>query len=59
MSGPPLAGRTAIVTGACGGIGSAVTRCVAEAGARLCLTDLDGDGSTGINDLLILLGNWG
>lgn len=36
-----IAGRTAIVTGAAGGIGNAVVRLLAESGARVVATDLD------------------
>jgi 3-oxoacyl-[acyl-carrier protein] reductase len=37
-----LDGRTALVTGASGMIGAAIARRLAEAGARLCVADLDG-----------------
>ncbi|MFC3995968.1 SDR family NAD(P)-dependent oxidoreductase, partial [Nocardiopsis sediminis] len=36
-----LRGRTALVTGAAGGIGRACARRLAAAGARLHLTDID------------------
>lgn len=39
MAGQRLAGRVALITGAAGSIGSATTRCFAEAGADLCLAD--------------------
>ncbi len=47
-SGAPLApfdltGRVAIITGAAGGIGSAMSRRFAEAGARLALLDRNPD----------------
>lgn len=37
-----LAGRVAIITGACGGIGAAVARGFAASGCRLVITDLPG-----------------
>ncbi|WP_406281869.1 glucose 1-dehydrogenase [Nocardia sp. NBC_00881] len=38
-----LNGRTALVTGAAGGIGAAISRHLARAGAQVALADLDGD----------------
>lgn len=38
-----IAGRSAIVTGAASGIGLAYAEAMAEAGARVTLTDIDGD----------------
>ncbi len=38
-----LTGRTALVTGAAGGLGSACATVLAEAGARLALNDVDAD----------------
>ncbi|MEQ8717922.1 MAG: glucose 1-dehydrogenase [Acidimicrobiales bacterium] len=37
----PLAGRVAIVTGAAGGMGAAICRCLAEAGAAVVLADIN------------------
>jgi len=39
----PLAGRTAVVTGAGGGLGGAIARRLAEAGAHISCGDLDGE----------------
>jgi NAD(P)-dependent dehydrogenase (short-subunit alcohol dehydrogenase family) len=38
-----LAGEVAVITGGAGGIGVAVARALARAGARVCVADLDGD----------------
>lgn len=42
---PVLAGRAAFVTGAAQGLGEAIARGLAEAGARLALADIDGEGA--------------
>lgn len=38
-----LAGKTAIITGAAGGIGAATVRCFCEEGCRVTLVDIDAD----------------
>ena len=40
-----IKGRSALVTGAASGIGLAYAECMAEAGARVTLTDIDGEGA--------------
>jgi len=40
-----IAGRSALVTGAASGIGLAYAECMAEAGARVSLTDIDAEGA--------------
>jgi NAD(P)-dependent dehydrogenase (short-subunit alcohol dehydrogenase family) len=40
-----IRGRSAIVTGAASGLGLAYAECLAEAGARVTLTDIDGAGA--------------
>ena len=40
-----IRGRSALVTGAASGIGLAYAECMAEAGARVTLTDIDGEGA--------------
>ncbi|BBC72086.1 short-chain dehydrogenase [Altererythrobacter sp. B11] len=40
-----VAGRSALVTGAASGLGLAYAECMAEAGARVTLTDLDAEGA--------------
>jgi NAD(P)-dependent dehydrogenase (short-subunit alcohol dehydrogenase family) len=41
-------GKVAIVTGAAGGIGAALARALADAGARVVVVDLDGDGAEAV-----------
>ncbi|MYS43534.1 short-chain dehydrogenase, partial [Streptomyces sp. SID5998] len=38
-----LAGRTVLLTGSTGGLGTALARALRERGANLALLDLDGD----------------
>ncbi|WP_433567203.1 3-oxoacyl-ACP reductase FabG [Nocardia sp. CA-151230] len=45
MTGELLSGKTAVVTGAAGGIGLAVARLFHEHGARVVLADLNADGA--------------
>ena len=40
-----IAGRSALVTGAASGIGLAYAECMAEAGAKVTLTDVDAEGA--------------
>jgi NAD(P)-dependent dehydrogenase (short-subunit alcohol dehydrogenase family) len=40
-----IAGRSALITGAASGIGLAYAECMAEAGAKVTLTDIDGEGA--------------
>lgn len=44
------AGKRAFITGAAGGLGSAMARMLARHGARVFLTDLDGDGAATLAD---------
>lgn len=43
-----LTGRSAMVTGAGGGIGAAVAAALAEAGAAVLVTDIDGDAAAAV-----------
>ncbi|GGN97586.1 SDR family NAD(P)-dependent oxidoreductase [Nocardia rhizosphaerihabitans] len=52
-----LTGRSALVTGAAGGIGAAVAQALATAGAAVLVTDLDGAAATAVADKII--GNGG
>jgi NAD(P)-dependent dehydrogenase (short-subunit alcohol dehydrogenase family) len=44
MSGQPLLGKAAIITGASGGIGAACTEAFVAAGAKVVMADVDGSG---------------
>ncbi len=46
----PLAGRKALVTGAASGIGEAVARALAAAGAHVVVADLNGEAATRVAD---------
>lgn len=46
-AGPPLAGRVALVTGGAAGVGAAIARAIADAGARVWVADLNGDAEQG------------
>jgi 3-oxoacyl-[acyl-carrier protein] reductase len=48
-----LAQKTALVTGAAGGIGSATARCFAREGARVILADIDHDGCRRVLDGIV------
>ena len=45
MDGVTLAGRTAVVTGGAGGMGSAISRDLASLGARVVVADINSDGA--------------
>lgn len=53
-----LEGRTALVTGAGGGIGAAVARAYGAAGAAVLVTDIDGDVASGVADRIVSAGGW-
>jgi len=40
-----LEGRVALITGAARGIGAAIAQCLSDAGAKIAIVDLDGDGA--------------
>ncbi|WP_405182960.1 SDR family oxidoreductase [Nocardia sp. NBC_01377] len=51
-----LAGRSALVTGAAGGIGSAVAQALANAGAAVLVSDLNGDAAAAVAEKIIANG---
>ncbi len=51
-----LTGRSALVTGAAGGIGSAVSGALAAAGAAVLVTDLDKDGAAAVAERISAAG---
>ena len=51
-----LTGRSALVTGAAGGIGSAVAQALAGAGAAVLVTDLDGDAAASVAERISAAG---
>ncbi|QOR71060.1 SDR family oxidoreductase [Ruania alkalisoli] len=48
-----LTGKTAIVTGGAGGIGSATARAFAAAGAQVAVVDLDGEAAQAVADAIV------
>ncbi|MGB3895061.1 MAG: SDR family NAD(P)-dependent oxidoreductase [Mycolicibacter sinensis] len=52
-----LGGRSAVVTGAAGGIGSAVATVLAEAGAAVLVTDIDGDAAAEVAERISASGH--
>ena len=53
-----LTGRSALVTGAAGGIASAVAAALADAGAAVLVTDLDKDAAAAVAERISANGNW-
>lgn len=51
-----LTGRSALVTGAAGGIGSAVARAFATVGATVLVTDVDGDAAAAVAERITAAG---
>ena len=51
-----LTGRSALVTGAAGGIGSAVAQALAGAGAAVLVTDVDGDAAAAVAGRIAVAG---
>ncbi len=53
MAQDPFSGRTAVITGGGGGIGSALARAFAERGAKLALADVDPEAARRVADELV------
>ncbi|MFD5763914.1 SDR family NAD(P)-dependent oxidoreductase [Streptomyces sp. NPDC127044] len=51
-----LSGRSALVTGAAGGIGSAVAQALAHAGAAVLVTDVDGAAAAAVAEKISAAG---
>jgi NAD(P)-dependent dehydrogenase (short-subunit alcohol dehydrogenase family) len=51
-----LTGRSALVTGAAGGIGSAVAAALADAGAAVLVTDLEKDAAAAVAERISVAG---
>lgn len=51
-----LSGRTALVLGAAGGLGSAIARTLAKEGTNVALADVDGEGLSKLSESLVLAG---
>ena len=52
-----MSGRATLITGAASGLGFAMAQSMAEAGASVCLTDIDGDGLEVARDRLTQISN--
>lgn len=55
-AGKPLAGQTAVVTGAGSGAGAAIARALAGAGARVCVSDLNPDRADRVTEAITAAG---
>ena len=52
MSGQRLRGKKAFITGAAGGIGSAIARAFVDEGAKVAVTDLDGEAANALAEAI-------